>query len=124
MAQNPEIDPASGDYVLVGGAPKQTDSLKIPAYFRLKVKRQLWLYAPNSSYGSDLYQIRKRKTTQDPNFIEATAARALQPIVNDGRASAIEVDTAVSARNALGLDVLIADAQGEVDKLQIPGLGV
>lgn len=121
--QNPEIDPVTGDYVLQGGSPKQTDSLRIPAYIRLKTQRQKWLYAPDNNYGSDLYLIRRRKTNQDTGFIEATAARAIQPMVDDGRAAAIQVTAETSYRTALGLTTDIVDAQGDIERLNIPGLG-
>lgn len=124
MAQNWKINPESGDYVLDGGKPVETDSLTIPAYVRLKTDRTKWLYAPDDQFGSDLYLIKKRKTTQDPTLMESTTAQALQPIVDDGRASEIEVATVFNSRNALGMQIDILDAQGEKDTLSIPGLGV
>src|SRR5574343_1416610 len=114
---NWNIDPTTKDYVMVNGAPQNTSSLTIPAYIRLKVKRTRWMYAPDDEYGSDFYLIQKNHTTQDAGGIEATAARALKPLVDDGRSSQIDVNAALSTRNAAGLEIKILDAQGNPDNL-------
>lgn len=121
--QNLSIDPKTGDYILSKGTPVETDSLTIPAYIRLKVKRTQWLYAPDTDYGSDLYTIKKRRTTEDASFIENIAAGALQPIANDGRASSIEVTTVQVARHGIGLQADIADARGVVERIVLPAIG-
>ena len=59
MAQYWSLDPATGDYVLNGGAPVQITNLQIPAYYRWKIKRTRWLYAPNNKYGSDFFMLKK-----------------------------------------------------------------
>jgi phage gp46-like protein len=51
-------------------------------------------------------------------------ALALEPIVDDGRASDIEVTAVVSSRTGVGLTTKITDARGEVEKLALQGLGV
>lgn len=120
MAQGWDIDPKTGDYKMTGGAPIQTDSLKIPAYYRLKIKRAGWLYAPADDYGSDFHTVKKRRTSDDASLIEAIAARALQPMVDDGRASTITIATTVVARNAVGLETEIFDARGRIETLTLP----
>lgn len=124
MAQNWNIDPVSGDYVLVGGAPEQTDSLNIPAYFRLKIGVDTWLYAPDSNYGSRFSAIKKRPTGRDTSKIENAAAVALQPIVDDGRALSITVETTGANRNNVSLRAIIERQRGVFDQLDIPSLGV
>jgi phage gp46-like protein len=122
MAKSWDIDPKKRDYVLEKGAPRQTDSLTIPAYIRLKTRRLRWMYAPDNSYGSDFYTIKKRKSTDDASAIEAIAARALQPIADDGRASAIQIDTTVATRSGVGLQAKITDASGEPQTLDLPAI--
>lgn len=124
MAQNWNIDPVTGDYVLVGGAPEQTDSLTIPAYIRLKTTVGQWLYAPDTKYGSRFALIKKRPTGRDTNKVENAAAVALQPILDDGRAVSITVDTTSANRTSVGLKVLIEKQRGVFDQLDIPSLGV
>lgn len=124
MAQNWNLDPKTGDYVLIGGSPEQTNSLQIPAYIRLKTPRTRWLYAPDERYGSDFYTLQKRQTTRDSSLVETVAANALQPIVDDGRAQTIEVETTVLARNAIGLQTEILTADGSIEELTLPSLGV
>lgn len=120
-----KIDPANGDYLMgTNGAPQDTDDLKEPAYIRLKVKRNLWLYAPNNQYGSDFHLQKKRKSTQDASFYETLAERALQPIVDDGRAQSITVTALVSTRNGIGMQTDIVDARGKEEKIVVNSLGV
>lgn len=124
MAQNWNLNPATGDYVMNGGAPEQTDSLKIPAYVRLKVTVGQWLYAPDSNYGSRFKQIKKRPTGRDTAKVENAAAVALQPILDDGRALSITVETTSSNRSSVGLSTVIERQRGVFDQLEIPSLGV
>lgn len=122
--QNWNMNPVTGDYVMVGGSPQETDSLAIPAYIRLKTTVNKWMYAPDTSYGSGFANIKKRPTTRDTSKIENTAAVALQPILDDGRASSITVDTTSANRTSVGLSVKIEKQQGVIDQLEIPSLGV
>lgn len=118
--KNWDINPITGDYVMVGGAPTQTKSLKIPAYIRLKVKRGLWLYAPDAQYGSD-YHLIKHQTNN--NIIETTGISALQPLVDDGRASNITVETTDARRGGVALKTRIVDAQGEPEDIIFRPIG-
>lgn len=122
--QNWEVDPKTGDYVLEGGSPKQTDSLTVPAYFRLKTPRLGWMYAANDKFGSDFHTIKKRQTSRDSSQIETLAANALQPMADDGRAASINIETKVITRNAIGLETQIIKANGKIEELILPSLGV
>ena len=122
--QNWKIDPKTGDYIMQGGAPAETDSLEIPAYIRLKVGRGQWLYAPDDKYGSDFYALQKRQTVRDASQLETIAANALQPIADDGRASQIDINARVLTRNGVGLEAEIVKANGQLDRLTLPSLGV
>ena len=120
MAKSWLVNPKTGDYVLAdNGAPSQTDSLTVPAYFRLKVKRGTWLYAPSVNYGSTFHLQKKRRSTENASLFEDIAVDALQPIVDDGRASTIAVDTTLAQRNSIALDLQITDATGKVEQLVI-----
>lgn len=124
MPQSWLIDPKTGDYVLQGGAPKETDSLEVPAYFRLKIPRKGWMYAPDDKFGSDFHTIKKRQTTKDATQIETIAGNALQPIADDGRARSIEVNAIITSRQAVGLQAKIVKANGQLEQLVLPSLGV
>jgi phage gp46-like protein len=123
MAQNWTIDPLKRDYVMEGGAPKQTDSLLIPAYIRMKVKRKKWMYAPDDQYGSDFYLIQKNLTSQDATRVENTAANALRPLVVDGRAEEISVQAVGRSRHDVGIQTKILDARGENEETSIIPVG-
>lgn len=124
MSQNWLNDPKSGDYTMNGGSPVQTDSLQVPAYYRLRIPRDGWMYAPDSKYGSLLHTLKKRQTTKDSTQIETMAATALQPMADDGRAKQIDVQTVEVQRAAVGLKTVIIKANGKLDTLVLPTLGV
>lgn len=122
--QSWEPDPDNlGDYKMSGGSPVQTNSLRVPAYIRLKVKKGKWMYAPNLDYGSDLDQIRKLQTNRDIVLFERTAEKALQPMVDDGRAATIAIDFRASARGGIGLNSRIFQANGIFEDLNLQSVG-
>lgn len=124
----------TGDYEMVNGAPVDSERLLEPARFRLRIPRTEapvpgqprvgWMYAPDARFGSTLSQIKKRHSTQDPSQIETAMALALEPMVDDGRAADIEVTATVYTRHGAGLETKITDARGDVEKLNLQGLGV
>jgi phage gp46-like protein len=124
MSQSWQIDPKKGDYVMNLGAPVETNSLQVPAYFRLKIKRKQWLYAPDDKYGSDFYLLQKRPASNAAQKIENVAVNALQPLTDDGRASRIDVVADNFSRNGAALTATILDASGEEEIVTFPGLGV
>lgn len=118
-----EIDPKSGDYVITQGSPTLTDALTMAAYVRLKTKRGQWLYAPDNNYGSDFYLQKKRRTNQDQTYIENVGARALTPMVNDGRAGLVDVEATEASRHGIGLSAKILDARTQqVQEIKLPSV--
>lgn len=122
--QSWDINPKTGDYVMVKGTPVETNSLRVPTYFRLKIKRQQWMYAPDSKYGSDFYTLKKVPPNNAAQVLENVGAAALQPIANDGRASSIEVVADAISRNGAALTATIIDASGQEEVVTFPGIGV
>jgi phage gp46-like protein len=122
--QNWNIDPNKKDYVLERGSPQQTDSLTIPAYIRLKTRRGSYMYAPDDRFGSEFHLQKKRRTSVDNSSVEDLAAAAVQPIVDDGRASEILIEAEVKNRNNVSFTTKIIDQEGSVDTLEIKSLGV
>lgn len=121
--QSWDIDPTTGDYILLNGSPVTTNSLRVPAYIRLKTKRTQWLYAPDSQYGSDFYTVQKRPAENANQRFESIATKALQPMVDDGRASQVQADvTAIPNRNSVAMDIIVTDANGEVEQVTFNGL--
>ncbi len=118
------IDPTTGDYVMTQGKPVDSADLKFPAYYRLKIKRQKWMYAPDSKYGSDYYKVTRNYTTKPQTALEKIAARALQPIVDDGRATNIAVTVSGVSRNGVAVDCAITSGQNTLSTLTLNGLGV
>lgn len=121
--QSWNINPQTGDYILKDGRPEETNSLSVPAYFRLKIKRTKWLYAPDTKYGADFYTIQKRPADNANQRFESTATKALQPMVDDGRALQISATVTQNSRGGTALDTKIIDATGEVETVTFNSLG-
>lgn len=117
MGQNLQLDPATGDYVIVNGRPVEDDTLNTPAYIRLKAKRTKWLFAPDSTWGSDLYLFQKQHTPPDDQSLCAAAQRALQPLIDAGRAIMVSAVNTASYRNASALTVTLVQTSGEPTSL-------
>lgn len=118
-----EIDPATGDYIMEGGSPVLTAELTHAAYYRLKVPRKKWLYAPDANYGSDFASFTGKQTTATTSTLEAMAQRALKPIIDDGRATEIDVTALSRSRNGTQLETDITTAQGQTQTLQLDSIG-
>lgn len=119
-----EINPHTGDYVMTNGAPIDSASLRYPAYYRLKIPRTRWMYAPDDKYGSDLYTLQKRFSSNDVTPATAIAKRALQPIVDDGRAKSVTVEFLDPAgRNDIQMAATLVDKQGKPHTLNLPPVG-
>lgn len=119
-----EIDPRTGDYIMdEAGKPKVTKELTVPAYFRLKVPRGNWLYAPSPDYGSDFYRSNRKLSASTAQENIRIAERALQPLIEDGRASSILVEqnqVIENNRYRQVLEIQILDSQGDTQTLQSP----
>lgn len=125
MSETWLLNPESGDYVVDDqGKPVIDNSLKVPAYIRLRAPRTQWMYAPDVNYGSDFYQGKLKHNPESRKTVELIAQRALQALMTDGRARQIIVDTVTQSRFSLGFRTVILDIQGQRDDFSItPILG-
>ena len=119
MGQTWLVDPQTGDYVMDDkGKPTLVRGLKVPAYIRLKTRRLTWLYAPDDNFGSDFHLVGKRLTTRDSSLVQNIAGRALQPVVDDGRASEVQLSPLEVTRHTELFNTKIFDAQGEPEEFE------
>ena len=117
------INPTTRDYVLEKGSPVKDKSLQFPAYARLRIGRGTWLYAPDADYGNDLHLI-TRQTKASPVLIENVMARALQPMIDDGRANTVEITPNGNARYGEQIIVTITDAEERNLSLTLDPVGL
>jgi phage gp46-like protein len=97
---------------VVNGRPVEDGTLNTPAYIRLKTERTRWMYAPDAQFGADFYLFHRRHLLPNDNAMIAVAQRALQPLIDDGRASAVQVAEQATAREAFELAINITQANG------------
>ncbi len=106
---NPEINPTTGDYVIENGNMVRDESLQFPAHARMKIQAGTWLYAPDDDYGSN-FGIVKKRTNRSTPLLQNVAERALQPLIDDGRAVSVQVEaTASNTRHDANLTVTVVD---------------
>ncbi len=119
------LDPTTGDYVMSGGSPVQTNGLATAAYIRVKTPKDGWMYAPNSKYGSRLREIKNtRRNNKDITMLENVVGVALQPMLDDGRAKSITAAVNNVAIGYFGLVGKIVQANGQTEDLNLPSIGV
>ena len=117
------INPETGDYELNQGKPVRDTSLKTPAYVRLKAKRGQWLYSPNEKWGSDFHLIKKNRTNKIASREISTAEKALDPLLDDGRATSVEVEVTERARHGTMLQTKIKESLGEGEQTILTPIG-
>jgi phage gp46-like protein len=117
------MDPVARDYVVENGRPVEDVSLLTPAYFRLRTKRKTWMYAPDDRYGSDYHLIKKNLTASNNGRLAGVGERALQPLLDDGRADEIQVDLTQQSRHGAGIEFKITDAEGETEQFTFNPVG-
>ncbi len=122
--QSWNMDPHKRDYVMDNGAPVETNSLQVPAFFRLRIKRKQWLYAPDTRFGSDFYTVLKRPSQNAAQRLENIGSAALQPMIDDGRADSVTVTADVFNRNGVSMTTDIVDASGVAQTATFSGLGI
>jgi phage gp46-like protein len=117
QSYNPTIDPGTGDYVITKGDTVPDYTLKFPAYVRMKVQRKKWLYAPDDNYGADFYKVLKR-SFNTPRVLETMTAKALQPLIDDKRATEISAFSSPQSRNMCNIEVSIVEANRSIQTFE------
>lgn len=116
------INPRTGDYNIENGDPQRDETLQFPAYLRLRLQRGSWLYAPDDTYGSTFSNVRKRTKNVQKLLIDVSE-NALQPLIDDQRAEAIQVESVGSGRNSEELEITIQENDGEVSSFVFETVG-
>lgn len=115
------IDPATGDYVIEQGAAKRDPAagLANAVYLRLMTPLGAWWAAPN--VGSRLHELlRSKDLARVAVLARQYAQTALAPIVDDGRATSIEIATEQPGNGRLHLVITVLAASGERLTFQHP----
>lgn len=107
------IDPTTGGYTLTDGGltPDPARGLANAVYLRLMTP--LGSYWADATLGSRLHELARQKDLARVAVLaKAYSEQALQPLLDDGRASAIAVTTEQRHDGWLRLRVAVTDAGG------------
>lgn len=108
------IDPVTRDYRLVSGAPLRdpANGLANAVYLRLMTPRGSYWADP--LMGSRLHEVaREKDVARVAVLARQYAEQALQPVLDDGRASAIEITTEQPHNGRLLLHIEVTRAGGD-----------
>jgi len=112
------INPTTKDFVMENGSPVKDETLHFPAYARLKIEKEAWMYAPSKDYGNSLAGLSKRQKTT-PTLAQKLMEKALEPIMQDGRAESIEVSVKAVSHFGVDLDISITDAANQNQTIEL-----
>ena len=107
------LDPTTGGYVLADGTltPDPARGLANAVYLRLMTP--LGSYWADATLGSRLHELQREKDVERVAVLaKAYCQQALQPLLDDGRAQAVEIATERLHDGRLRLAVQITDAGG------------
>lgn len=105
------ISPITRDYILQAGAPQRdpADGLANAVYLHLMTPLGSWWQDAN--FGSKLHLLVRQKDLRRVGFLaKQWAQEALKPILADGRATNIEVETEQPHNGRLNLLIIVTDA--------------
>jgi len=110
------IDPDTGDYVLQDGLFVQDSYLSTPVFLRLFSHRGT--YIDDETYGSRLHELERAKSPESAaRLAPSIVLEALQPLIDDGLASSVEVtaETEIraidgSSRRGCAIHVVVYDS--------------
>ncbi len=118
------INPLTGDYVMDGAKYEYTSTIETGCYHQCKGQRNRWPGDPNA--GSDLYLIPTKGLTRSTVvFAEDAIRRALQPFIDSGDATDLQIETEVEPTfGRLILQSSITDVQaGQLNLTDIAPVG-
>ncbi|MBJ9752722.1 phage GP46 family protein [Burkholderia cepacia] len=111
---DPLLNPTTADY-----ADTRTQSLANAVYLRLQTP--LGSYWADPTLGSRLHELQREKDTPRVRRLAVQyAEQALQPLLDDQRATAITVETADLRPGWMALLITVADATGSVQHFKHP----
>lgn len=109
-----EISPLTGDYTF-----KQIDTLQNAVYIRLTTPLGAWW--ADGRVGSLLHTLQREKALDRVGLLaKQYAEEALQPLLDDGRATAIEVSVSPLQHGSLSLFIHVTDHRGETATFKHP----
>lgn len=108
------IDPATRDYVLLDGTLQRDPANGLHNALYLRLTTPLGSYWADKELGSQLHFLRREKdVVRIQRLAKQYAEQALQPILDDGRATRIAVTTEQPHNGRLYLLIEVEAASGE-----------
>ena len=107
------INPLTGDYAIVAGAATRDPAAGLANAVYLRLMTPLASYWADATLGSRLHELQREKDVARVAVLARQyAEQALAPIIQDGRATAIDISTERQAgRLALALEVTAASGE-------------
>lgn len=108
------IDPVLRDYTVFSGAPVRDPAAGLANAVYLRLMTPLGSYWAAPTMGSRLHELQRGKDLPRMAILaKQYAKKALEPLVTDGRAAAIDVSTELPGNGRLHLLIAVTAASGE-----------
>lgn len=115
------IDPETGDYAIANGAPQRDPAGGLANAVYLRLMTPLVSYWADPTLGSRLHELQREKDVSRVAVLARQyAEQALAPLLNDGRATLINVSTERPGNGRLALLIEVTAASGEQLTFQYP----
>jgi len=113
------INPLSGDYELLDGRRVMDAAQGLANAVFLRLMTPLGSYWADADLGSRLHELQREKdVARVAKLAKQYAEDALQPLIDDGRATAVEVATQRPHDGRLLMLITVTDAAGTVMAFQ------
>lgn len=108
------INPYQGDYEMSLGSPKRDPGAGLGNAVYVRLMTPLGSYWGDASLGSRLHLLQREKDKARVEVLaKQYAEQALEPIITDGRATAIDISTERPGNGRLHLLIEVTAASGE-----------
>jgi phage gp46-like protein len=115
------VDPITRDYVYTGGAFERDPAAGLANAVYLRLMTPLASYWADATLGSRLHELQREKDVARVGVLARQyAEQALRPILDDGRAAAIDVTVEQPKNGRLLLLIEVTDAVGRKLTFQHP----
>ncbi len=109
------VNPLTADYVLLDGAAQRDPANGLANAVYIRLITPLGSYWRDVTLGSRLHELQRQKDLNRIGILaKQYAETALQPIIDDGRATAIDISTEQLHNGRLNLLIQVTSATNEV----------
>jgi len=114
MARSIWINSLTGDYETESGSLLNANTLLTEGYVRLAAPKGGWMYAPDNTFGSDLYKFFGKRSKNSNQALLQTQEVALRPLLTSQRVKTYTVTPTGYTLGRYAFNISMTDQVGEL----------